>query len=166
MNYIRLWRYYIDFVVFPPLVAWAAWEAFRDPLQTLLLFAGMILWTFNEYWVHRSVLHRYFWHGTHERHHNEPEEFVETIWWYTPVLGIVSYPLLPLGLWAGFWAGYVWFLCMHHMLHHRALTPGTWLYQYARWHGLHHKFGDCNYGITMNWWDRVFGTSVQPGRRI
>lgn len=156
---MKRWRYWIDFWIFPPAVAVTIACDARSPVWVAVFIFGFCLWTFAEYWTHRIILHGWFWHGTHERHHLEPAEFVEDIWWYTPILFSILWIALPTALWAGFAAGYVWFLTMHHWLHHRPLRPGTWIYRYATWHGRHHKFSDRNYGITTSVWDRAFRTS-------
>lgn len=153
------WRYWADFFMFPAAVVLTAAATARSLYWLAIAAIGFLLWTFVEYWVHRGVLHRWFWHGTHERHHLEPEEFVENIWWYTPALFVVLWFVFPPSLWAGFAAGYVWFLTMHHRLHHVRLWPGSRLYSRAKWHGLHHKYANCNYGITTSVWDVVFRTS-------
>ena len=156
------WRYWLDFYMFPPIIVGAVIYDCRSWQWAALAVLGFVFWTFNEYWVHRSVLHRWLWHGTHERHHDHPEEFVENIWWYTPLLFFLIFWVLPLSLYTGFAAGYVWFLTMHFWLPHTPLRPGTWIYRFALWHGLHHKFTTCNYGITTNIWDKVFRTSREP----
>ena len=120
---------------------------------------GFCAWTFAEYWVHRSLLHRFFWHGVHENHHLHPSEYVTSIWWYTPLLFTVLFFIVPTSFFAGAAAGLVWFMLMHHWLHHIDLREHTWLHRYAIWHNRHHKFNDCNYGITTPVWDWAFGTS-------
>ena len=153
------WRYWLDFWAFPLAVALTVLLDARSLMWIVVFIFGFCFWTFAEYWTHRSVLHKWLWHGTHEHHHLEPAEFVESIWWYTPVLFTVLWFIFPIALWGGFAAGYVWFLTMHHWLHHRSLTPGTWIYRYAIWHGRHHKFNNCNYGITTSIWDYIFRSS-------
>lgn len=129
---------------------------------------GFLLWTFVEYWVHRSILHGFYWHGTHERHHNHPTEHVLFPIWYVPGLfamffifaWVLSFAWsFAFAAYGGFALGYVWFTIMHHLLHHVDLEPHTWLHQYAIWHNRHHKLNDRNFGITTNLWDIVFGTS-------
>jgi sterol desaturase/sphingolipid hydroxylase (fatty acid hydroxylase superfamily) len=139
------------------------------PIQWVAALAfGFVLWTFTEYWVHRSLLHRFFWHGTHEHHHLNPLEDVAFPLWYVPA-GFI-------GIWIPFWAsehfgnrfalamyggvvaGYMWFMFMHWILHHNPrATEGT--ERFAIWHNRHHRLNDCNYGITTRLWDVVFGTS-------
>lgn len=153
------WRYWLDFFLFP-IVCVAAIAADCRSLGWVAFFAlGFCSWTFVEYWVHRSLLHRWFWHGVHETHHNHPSDYVVAIWWYAPLLFAALYFLIPVSVFAGFACGYVWFQIMHHWLHHIDLAPHAWLHRYSIWHNRHHKLADCNYGITTPVWDWVFGTS-------
>lgn len=158
------WTYWVDMVMYPMVFLATALWTFSGVTWLLWAAAGMVSWTMAEYWIHRSVLHTFFWHGTHERHHLHPKEHVAFPIWYTPLgftgIFVVSYACgLPVAWWAGFVLGYVWFLTMHHLLHHVELTEGTWLQSYAQWHDKHHQGIPCNYGITTNVWDRLFGTS-------
>lgn len=152
------WRYWFDFIFFPALamavilydarsLAWFGWAAL-----------GFAVWTFVEYWTHRTLLHIFFWHGTHERHHKAPAEFVIFPVWYVPAFFLACMFAMPLHFFAGFTLGYVWFLSLHHMLHHWDLKQHTWLHRYAIWHNRHHKLDNVNYGITTPVWDWMFGT--------
>lgn len=153
------WRYWFDFVCFPAAAAVLIAVDCRSLSWLGLMVAGFVAWTFVEYWVHRTVLHRVMWHNTHEQHHRRPSEFVVFPVWYLPLGFTALWLVTPNSLFAGFILGYVWFLSMHHMLHHWALLERTWLHRYAIWHKRHHKFTDCNYGITTSIWDAVFLTS-------
>lgn len=153
------WRYWLDYFWLPPVITSLIAIQCRSIEWALWFAGGFVAWTFVEYWVHRTALHVFFWHGTHERHHNSPAEYVETIWWYTPPLFVVLFLVFPGSLFAGFCAGYLWFLTMHHWLHHINLREHTWLHRYAIWHNRHHKLSNCNYGITVPVWDWAFGTS-------
>lgn len=162
------WLYYLDWALYPTAIlliamftldtwAWLAWCA-----------AGFVLWTFVEYWTHRSLLHRWFWQGNHEAHHKQPQAYVVFPLWYLPSIFLavlaVFWLVLPTAiawpLYAGFLLGYCWFLTMHHWLHHIDLKRrGGWLQRYAIWHNRHHKMINCNYGITTPTWDWLFRTS-------
>jgi sterol desaturase/sphingolipid hydroxylase (fatty acid hydroxylase superfamily) len=150
--------YWLDFILYPVIALglaamfcrswdWVGWAAF-----------GAVFFTFAEYWVHRSLLHRWFYHGTHERHHKEPEEFVVFPLWYVPSIFFCFSLVMPPAVFAGFCLGYTWFVVWHHMLHHWDLAKRPLTRRYAAWHDLHHKFIRCNFGITHPLWDVVFGT--------
>lgn len=157
------WRYWFELALYPAVFLVAMLLTWTGPGWLLWAAAGAFGWTFVEYWVHRSVLHGFFWHGTHERHHLNPHEYISFPLWYTP-LGFAAALAgsllvgLPVAAWAGFVLGYVWFMSLHHLLHHVELVEGTWLQRYATWHDKHHDGQPVNYGITTNVWDRVFGT--------
>ncbi len=153
--------YYLDMWLAPLLAATiigeatasgASWEWFG------WCIFGVILFSFVEYWVHRSLLHRWFYHGQHERHHTHPEEKVIFPWWYTPAIFAGFFVVLPLHVFAGFVLGYCWFLYWHHALHFWRLDRHPWVRAYASWHNLHHAGLPVNYGITTPMWDFIFRT--------
>lgn len=155
--------YYADFFIFPPVaLAIAAYDA-RSLSWLALFILGTALFTLVEYWTHRTILHRFYWHGTHERHHKQPSEHVVFPFWYTPAIFYGFFVVMPLPVFAGFVTGYVWFMALHHALHHWSLRGMTWLHGYAIWHNQHHLEPDCNYGITTNIWDRLFGSYRRVG---
>lgn len=150
--------YYLDIVLYPVLAivlagltartwSWAAWCAL-----------GIAAFTLAEYSTHRWVLHWVFWHGTHERHHKHPEEFVIFPIYYVPSLFLALYFIVPLPFFAGVCLGWSWFVAWHHALHHWDLAGHPLIRRYAAWHDLHHHSIGCNYGITHPLWDVVFGT--------
>jgi sterol desaturase/sphingolipid hydroxylase (fatty acid hydroxylase superfamily) len=63
------------------------------------------------------------------------------------------------GTTAGLMLGYIWYVAVHHVLHHWRIHPGSYLYHWKRRHALHHYARHpCNFGVTTQIWDRVFGT--------
>jgi sterol desaturase/sphingolipid hydroxylase (fatty acid hydroxylase superfamily) len=174
--------YFADFVVYPP-VAIVLVVAATRPGSTLswresvfVSGAGIAAWTLLEYVIHRVLLHgvRYF-AMMHEMHHDDPGGFVGTPTWLS--LGMFcSGALLP--LWwetgfdlasdftAGLILGYLWYVGVHYVIHHRRIEPGTYLYRLKRDHELHHhaRLG-CNFGVTTSFWDRVFATTFASRRR-
>lgn len=157
--------FYFDFVVFPILGASLLLVYCRSWQFAELVSLGALIFTLIEYWVHRVALHRFFYHGSHERHHDHPAEYVVFPTWYTPAIFTGFFLVLPLPVFTGLVLGFCWFIYWHHVLHHFDLT--TWprgVQQYALWHLAHHRRDDCNYGITVPIWDFVFGT-YQPTKR-
>ncbi|MGH6791964.1 MAG: sterol desaturase family protein [Methyloceanibacter sp.] len=159
--------YYADFVLFPLAVAIAVFiDRKAMGLQWIsIAVLGWLTFTYAEYWVHRVVLHRYLWHGKHERHHRHPQEYVVFPIWTLPtgffgLYAISTWLTGSAAFFSGVALGYVWFICWHHVLHHLDLT--RWprpVRSYAAWHDKHHDGLACNYGITVPWWDRLHGTS-------
>lgn len=159
---IPTWPCYIDFTVYP-LLAFSIIALNCRSLEWVGLFVfGVLLFTFIEYWLHRVVLHRWFFKATHERHHTHPKEYVVFPIWYLPPIFLAFYFVLPLAVFAGFIVGYCWFLYWHHWLHHIDLK--RWprpVQRYATWHLGHHQRDDYNFGIVVPIWDFLFGTNRQ-----
>ena len=64
------------------------------------------------------------------------------------------------GITAGLMLGYIWYVGVHHALHHWCIHPGSYLYPWKRRHALHHYARQpCNFGVTTHFWDRLFGTA-------
>ena len=159
--------YFADFAVYPsivlglvtltlrhaPSVVWIEWS--------IACLAGIAAWTLLEYAIHRGVLHRIrFFAAMHELHHEDPEGFVGTPTWLS-LAAICVLALFPLwwgtgfdfasGITAGLMLGYVWYVGMHHLLHHWRVRAGSYLYHWKRRHALHHYARrPCNFGVTTN----------------
>jgi sterol desaturase/sphingolipid hydroxylase (fatty acid hydroxylase superfamily) len=150
--------YWFDFIWAPLAVASNTALYARSWSFAVLALAGFVLFTFAEYWVHRLVLHRWFYHGTHEMHHVAPSQYVTFAVWKVPAFFALMFFVMPPGLFMGFVLSYCWFILWHHLLHHVDLNARPLLAHYARWHLVHHRAARWNFGITTPLWDRVFGT--------
>lgn len=164
-------------VTFTPAVAYCLWlSANAVGLATVLLFAaGVFLWTFTEYAIHRWAFHvhprselgkkiHFLVHGIH---HDYPRDSTRLV---MPLL--VSIPLATLfyfffsaifgvyaqGIFAGFIAGYVAYDSIHYATHHWPMTGkiGRFLKQYHMRH--HFMDDDSAYGVSNPLWDYVFKT--------
>lgn len=155
----RTWKYNFDFVAFPMLAVGLFAYDCRSLGWIGLALVGVALFTLLEYWTHRVALHEFFWQAHHQRHHTHPDEYSTFPLWYTPAIFAAFFLVLPLPVFSGFVVGYVWFLYWHDVLHHYDLTklPRS-IQRYAIWHLAHHKLDDCNFGITVPFWDWTFGT--------
>jgi sterol desaturase/sphingolipid hydroxylase (fatty acid hydroxylase superfamily) len=172
--------YFADFAVYPPVVLALLILALRQAPSlvwiewSIACLAGIAAWTLLEYVIHRWVLHRIrFFAAMHDLHHEDPEGFVGTPTWLS-LAAICVGALFPLlwgtgfdfasGITAGLMLGYVWYGGVHHVLHHWRIRPGSHLYRWKRRHALHHYARrPCNFGVTTQFWDRVFGTA-HPSR--
>jgi len=65
--------YWADAVLYPLAIIVCAALTLRSLSWFMWFAAGFVLFTFAEYWIHRSILHRWFYHGAHEQHHLHPE---------------------------------------------------------------------------------------------
>ncbi len=147
----------------------------------LLVLAGLAIWTFSEYWLHRKIFHwepdhpigsrlHFIIHGVHHDHPNDRMRLVMPpgasiplallffgIFWL--IFGSpTAYPLF-----AGFLVGYLAYDYTHYYLHHA--VPRTRLGKHLRAQHMRHHFQDhrYGYGVSTPIWDAVFGTL--PRRR-
>jgi sterol desaturase/sphingolipid hydroxylase (fatty acid hydroxylase superfamily) len=145
------------------------------------LVAGMMLWFFAEYVLHRFAMHELHGKGIMSREHLEHHvgagwTFSRThlmSWAGMLLVGAVVWG--PLAWWAisppvgvlvavGWAVGYFTYEYQHAMAH---LRPPTG--RYSRWlrrHHFHHHFGHpmANMGVTLPLWDAVFRTAEAPER--
>jgi sterol desaturase/sphingolipid hydroxylase (fatty acid hydroxylase superfamily) len=168
--------YFADFVVYPPVAATFIIATLRSASSltwwesVLACLAGFLVWSFLEYVIHRFIFHevRYF-AAMHKTHHDDPSGFVGTPTWLSLAM-ICCGGLLPLwwgsgfdlasGFTAGLMFAYLWYVSVHHVVHHWQIGPGSYLYGLKRRHALHHHARQpCNFGLTCGFWDRVFGTA-------
>ena len=149
-------------------LAWDLEHGFRLWQVAAAFGFGFFLWGLTEYVFHRWVYHQpdsIFGDG-HRIHHGEAETLIAMPWflttgtmlllwagasWYLGVTGFASVV-------AGWLVGFVWYSLVHHSHHH-------WDFRLARrlkaYHRVHHHFPDSNYGVTMRFWDIVFGTQYR-----
>lgn len=146
--------YYGDCALWPAVVIAVWWFTFSSARWFIGAGFGFVLFTLAEYWIHRA-LHRWFYHGTHEHHHLHPQDYV--VLWYVPFLFVGFWLLMPAATFAGFTAGYCWFICSHHAMH-QWRTKTQIASFVSHWHDLHHRSIRFNFGITQPFWDLVFGT--------
>jgi sterol desaturase/sphingolipid hydroxylase (fatty acid hydroxylase superfamily) len=138
----------------------------------LLVMIGAALWTVTEYFMHRVIYHRIpIFEKYHEAHHTDPRAYVGA----PPMVGtsvvfVVSFvplatfsPVLTNAVSVGMLMGYTIYMIVHHACHFWAPTPGGYLYRVRLHHAVHHYRDDNgNFGVTTSFWDRVFGTRIQP----
>ncbi len=147
----------------------------------LAILAGIILWTFAEYTLHRFVFH---YHPTktqlkrlvflfHGIHHAQPQSKTRLV--MPPVVSIpmafVFYALFSwifgaiLGwahwvdpLFVGFMTGYLTYDVIHYATHHFPMRSGL-LKAIKRHHMQHHyKSPDKRFGVSSPFWDIFFAT--------
>jgi sterol desaturase/sphingolipid hydroxylase (fatty acid hydroxylase superfamily) len=165
-----------------------AWRSARVSRALVFSLAGLALWSLMEYLVHRFVLHEVFppgkgWartlmHGmfdaAHVDHHAEPWDgyhingHLDTLFvaaWLVP-LSFLAPPYTASMAVAALFAGYAAEEWVHHALHFRNFR---WRYfQYLRrrhlYHHSRHGVGTA-YGVTSDFWDKVFGTRIPAPQR-
>ncbi|XUM25103.1 sterol desaturase family protein (plasmid) [Bradyrhizobium oligotrophicum S58] len=155
--------YFLDFLLVPLAIAALIW-AFGCRLEALA--AGVLAWTFAEYWIHRLIFHgptRFA--PMHEMHHRLPKDWIGAASWLTLPAFAVVFGLLALAMTrsaaasatAGLMAGYLAYCAVHIRIHHgrraRFWPPMAFLH---RLHAGHHRGGRANYGVSSPLWDIVF----------
>ncbi len=168
--------YYSDFVVYPAAIAILAATGLSHAgeagmwawLATALFAVG--LWTLIEYLMHRYVLHRVpYIKQMHDHHHVEERASEGTPTWISlPAHALIAFfPVLAVSDFAtasavtcGLMLGYLWYVSVHHILHHwHPVHPG-YFYTLKRRHAMHHHVdAETNFDVTSIFWDRVFGTA-------
>src|SRR3954447_11421349 len=147
------------------------------------VLAGYVVWTLTEYWLHRLVFHfepqdrigaRLHWiiHRVHHDHPHHPLRLVMPPSVSVPLatlfyLLFVSLAGADWGMaaFAGFIGGYLFYDMAHYYVHHH--RPRSRVGRKLRELHMRHHFQDdtAGYGVSAPWWDRVFGTALDPRRR-
>lgn len=145
------------------------------------LAVGAFTWTLAEYLLHRFAMHLLHGKGIMSREHLEHHV---TSAWNFDVNHILSWigmllvgfgGLTPLVTWltslklgiavaVGWAAGYFHYEIRHALAHRR--SPRTRYTQWVAYNHFHHHFGHpmANHGVSVPWWDVVFGTSERPDK--
>ena len=149
--------------------------------------AGVVLWSFMEYVLHRFAFHeargKNYGSREHLRHHGSDDSVLES--WYLSWAGVLLVSLLALpqlgalvGLHQFGWGvgiGYLFAYGFYDLVHWRAhRRPIRNRYEAAirKHHFIHHFHAPLrNHGVTTPFWDHVFGTYeevevVQVPRRL
>jgi sterol desaturase/sphingolipid hydroxylase (fatty acid hydroxylase superfamily) len=169
-------------LLWTPLVVWLLWRSFAvrrldGGAVVALAAAGLIVWSFTEYAMHRFVFHlqptsawlsrlQFVVHGVH---HEDPDDRTRLMMPPAPaaVAAMMLYGLFRIVLgsawvdpfFASFVAGYLAYDYTHLALHGR--RPRTRLGRYLRRRHLLHHFVTPNarWGVTSPLWDWVFRTT-------
>lgn len=175
----------VPLVLYAPVIALFGWRAAvaSGVLVTVAqLLAGLLIWSFIEYVLHRWAFHyapstdwgRRLHFLAHGVHHDYPRDSTRLV-----MPPAVSLPLAVLfwaafralagpfadGLFAGFALGYLAYDMIHFATHHWPM-PGRVGRALKRYHLLHHyREDDAAYGVSSPLWDVVFGTLPRAPRR-
>lgn len=153
------------------------------PLTTLgFWLLGLFVWTLIEYCLHRFLFHlddhlpehsvaftlHFLLHGVH---HYLPMDRMRLVMpptlfcvlcypFYKLVFAIFPYHIACVGFAGGF-LGYIIYDVTHYMLHHSKLPK---YYQDLKTYHLEHHYKNyqLGFGVSNNFWDRVFGTYLYP----
>lgn len=174
-------------LIYVPLSAFMVWTALGLTTvagTAAGLLGGLFFWSTQEYLLHRFLFHiprkgpltEWFYFYFHGIHHLFPDDK-----WRLVMVPPISIPLallfwllfhavLPVGVahaaFAGFTIGYLGYDYTHYATHHVSppkhplLKPVAAIMRTQRKRHLTHHFGnpDKGFGVSMNFWDHVFGT--------
>jgi sterol desaturase/sphingolipid hydroxylase (fatty acid hydroxylase superfamily) len=156
-----------------------AWRAAGLPevAKPILMAAGLLIWTFIEYLLHRFLLHYRpqaqallaVVEKLHLGHHRDPQDEAKITVPVFASLPIAGGLLVLFRLMAGSWevaallmtgsiAGYLYYEAVHFWIHCGS-RGGRWMQQGRANHFFHH-FKDQHrcFGVTTPLWDRLLGT--------
>jgi sterol desaturase/sphingolipid hydroxylase (fatty acid hydroxylase superfamily) len=169
--------YYSDFLVYPLCIVGLAVAGLRTAgaqgivVWLVIAFSSVVIWTLVEYGLHRFAFHELpYVKELHQQHHDEERGLLGTPIWislaahcllvFLPLL-LISNLALASAVSSGLMLGYLWYVSVHHILHHWHMSHGSYLYLLKRRHALHHHSDTgCNFGVTTALWDRVFQTAA------
>ena len=142
---------------------------------------GAFTWNLAEYLLHRFAMHHLHGRGIMSREHLE--HHVKAGWNFSPILllswlgvvvvgglgllpvaWLIAGPVVAVGVSLGWAAAYFFYEYQHAVAHLRA--PSGRYSAWVRHHHFHHHFGHpmSNHGVSVPWWDQVFGTYERPTR--
>jgi dihydroceramide fatty acyl 2-hydroxylase len=144
----------------------------------LCMLGGFLIWTLNEYIIHRFVFHgtwengafrkfQFFMHGYHHTRPTDPARLALPLIVTLPVTIIIySFYKLIFGAYAesimaGFLLGYVIYDITHYTIHR--VRPRTVLGKFLRQYHFYHHFKDSarGFGVTSPLWDYVVKSNFE-----
>jgi len=177
-------------MIYVPVIAMSMLYAVTvDGLPPLALpalwFAGWVVWSLMEYWLHRTLFHwipaaswgeqfHFYLHGVHHKWFRDrfrlvmpPAASLAIGVVVIGVLKLAGLALLPVvddawvfGLFAGIVFGYLVYDMVHYYIHHAKPRSKVMLRLRAHHNKHHHnkKYKEKKFGVSMTVWDHVFGT--------
>jgi sterol desaturase/sphingolipid hydroxylase (fatty acid hydroxylase superfamily) len=139
---------------------------------------GVISWTLAEYLLHRFMGHelngffkKFIFRKEHLKHHYKKHYFARTIdkvltcIGIGPVVFILAYAFISIELSLVFTTSFLGMYFVYELIHRRIHThePKHFYARFMRAHHFYHHHIDpsMNHGVTVAFWDRVFGTFVK-----
>ncbi len=172
------WNYWLSFV-FDGIIAIAlAYVAFNAGLTLLsglsFFFFGVLFFTLIEYIVHAKLFHgsAKSFVRAHAKHHKDPYgsdamPFFFAMFIIAPFYG-ASFFLFGFELstifTSGIFVGYISYGLMHHAMH-RVKPRNPYFSYMVAFHDLHHETPKMNHGVTVPFWDMVFGTYIPLNKK-
>lgn len=171
-------------IIFVPVVGYFIYKTFfvfkLAILASILLFAaGIFVWSFTEYVMHRFLFHyhptsnfgkrvHFIFHGVHHDYPNDAKRLVMAPAVSVP-LAVLYYFLFRALIgeanvapfFSGFVVGYLVYDMTHYAIHHFQFKNGWWM-KVKMHHMVHHYKDDENgYGVSSKFWDIIFRTDYK-----
>lgn len=176
-NWFEFYSILVCIIATLPLIIFAAFLKHSYPFlfHFILFFLGWFIWTWIEYHYHRFLLHpktgRKKTNNTksHQNHHVNPSQF-ETTLLHRVLLFILSCVFVCIAcklnnyftLFPGFFWSWAAFCYIHYLLHQR--WTKAFMLLHHEFHIIHHcKYTDKCFGVSVMWWDILFGTIPKKG---
>lgn len=169
----------VPLFVYIPLIIFMTYRAIAQvnlPVLTYfeMFFAGLFVWTFAEYILHRFVFHyvpkaewalriHFIFHGVHHDYPSDAKRLVMPPSASIPMALLLYFlfnALLPanyiLGFFPGFILGYLIYDMTHYAIHHFNFKGSFW--KKIKQHHMLHHYSDASkgYGVSSPLWDKVF----------
>jgi dihydroceramide fatty acyl 2-hydroxylase len=165
------WNYWLSFIydgaiaILLMIVAYMSGMEFFTGL--IFFFSGVIFFTLIEY-----VVHAHLFHGplksfvkAHAKHHKDPHGYDAMPFFFAqfiiaPFFGLAILLFgsdIAMIFTSGVFAGYIAYGLMHHAMH-RVNPTGKYFSYMVAFHDQHHTNPKMNHGVTVPFWDMVFGT--------
>ena len=177
-NWFELYSILVCIIASLPLILSAALLRNSYPFlfHLILFFTGWFIWTWVEYHYHRFVLHpktgrkKTGTSKSHQHHHANPSQFETTLlhrvllFIFSCVFACIAYQLNNyFTLFSGLFWGWTAFCYIHYLLHIK--WTKVFMPRHHEFHIAHHcKFTDKCFGVSVVWWDVLFGTT--PKRNL
>lgn len=144
-----------------------------------LVIAGLFVWSFTEYMLHRFVFHfdakrefgkrlSFMFHGVHHDYPNDTKRLVMppsvsiplAVGFFVLFRAIIGNELLA-PFYVGFIAGYLFYDITHYAIHHFNMHSKFWLA--IKNHHMRHHYQDPEkgYGVSSPFWDVIFRTNYK-----
>jgi sterol desaturase/sphingolipid hydroxylase (fatty acid hydroxylase superfamily) len=176
-------------IIFVPIILYFIYSAFALGLTVSgfagMFFAGVLVWTLFEYFLHRYLFHlqidsdwgrriHFMIHGCHHDYPNDAMRLViptgaslflaVMMYWFFYFFVVYLFggtAAMHHGFFASFVMGYVTYDMMHYATHY-AKFKNKWFREIQKNHLDHHYVDhDKGFGLSNVFWDRVFGTAQE-----
>lgn len=133
--------------------------------MALLFLAGLAAWTLIEYVIHGPLSHQFrtFVSPLHNVHHEDPHAvFTARAWLPLTIITVVMltfFGFAPgMAFYFGIISGFIGYEAIHYRIHF-ARPRNRFETDLRLRHLAHHRFQPKSiFGVTSNFWDRIFGT--------